>query len=103
MGVRAPTLPGVALPCLLLAESGSSHHCKRLRSKADATRLRLSPRHSSKFSSLQSSSLLDIFLRMLHYSILSLWYTLGMAGDQFDKPQFPNNLDRIRGIISHIL
>lgn len=31
-----------------------------------------------------------------------MWYTLGMAGDQFNQPQFPNNLDRIRSIISHI-
>ncbi len=40
---------------------------------------------------------------MPHYSIHSLWYTFGMTGDQFNKPQFPNNLDRIRSIISHIL
>ncbi len=39
---------------------------------------------------------------MPHYNILSLWYTLGMAGDQFNQPQFPNNLNRIRSIISHI-
>lgn len=31
-----------------------------------------------------------------------MWYTLGMAGDQFNQPQFPNNLNRIRSIISHI-